>query len=122
MGQVDISELLLDPDFVQPLVLIKRNACVDSFGQNQLKEVPCDIVGIVQPISGKTLQRLPNEFKVANIQSFWVQEKLVSDSREKYPDTIIKNGKRFTVQFVFDWSDWGAGWTEGTCIAERPSG
>lgn len=122
MGQVDVSELLADPDFVQPLTLIKRQACVDSFGQNQLRESAACTVGSVQPISGKALQRLPDAYRVANVQSFWIKAKLVSDSREKYPDIIVKGGKRFTVQVVFDWSDWGAGWNEGVCVAERPAG
>jgi hypothetical protein len=122
MGSIDVSELLADPDLVQPLTLIKRTACRDSFGQNQLQETGYPIVGSVQPVSGKTLQRLPEAMRVANVQSFWVKHKLVSDSRDKYPDIIVKNGKRFTVQVVFDWSDWGSGWTEGTCVAERPAG
>lgn len=119
---IDVSDILSDPDLVQPLTLIKREACVDSFGQNKLKELASCTVGSVQPISGKTLQRLPDAYRVANVQSFWMREKLVSDSRSQYPDIIVKNGKRFTVQIVFDWSDWGSGWSEGTCVAERPGG
>lgn len=118
---VDVSELMNDPDFVQPLTLIHRVPCVDNFGENTLKETPIETFGCVEPISGKTLQRIPEAFRVANVQSFWLRERIVTDSRSKYPDVIIKNGVRFAVQVVFDWSDWGGGWSEGTCVQERPT-
>jgi hypothetical protein len=119
---IDVSDIMSDPEFVQSITLIKRTACIDSFGQNNLTESAKCTVGSVQPISGKALQRLPEALRVANVQSFWLREKIVIDSSSKYPDVLVKNGKRFIVQVVFDWSDWGAGWTEGTCVAERPAG
>lgn len=122
MGRIDVSELIHDPDFVQPVTLIKRTAYADSFGENQIKEVGQPTSGSVQPASGKVIARLPEALRVANVMSFWLNEKIIADSREKYPDIIVKNGTRFIVQVVFDWSDWGAGWSEGTCVAERPAG
>jgi hypothetical protein len=122
MGLIDVSDILNDPDFVQPLTLLKRKAKTDSFGKNQIEETPTPTHGSVQPASGKVIARLPEALRVANIQSFWVRERLIIDSRGKYPDIIVKNGVRFVVQTVFDWSDWGAGWSEGTCVAERPAG
>lgn len=119
---IDVGELLNDPELVEPIMLIKRAECVNDFGQNTLSEEPVKTHGSVQPVSGKTLQRLPEALRIANVQSFWLKHKLVSDNRSKYPDVIVKGSKRFTVQMVFDWSDWGSGWTEGTCVAERPSG
>lgn len=119
---VDVSELMSDPELVQPVTLISRTAFVDSFGQNKISEIGKNTVGSVQPISGKTLQRIPESLRVANVQSFWLRENTVVDSSSKYPDIIVKNGKRFTVQMVFDWSDWGSGWSEGVCVAERPAG
>lgn len=121
MGLIDVTELLNDPDFVQPLTIIKRTPVVDNYGQNVLTECPSASHGSIQPISGKTLLRIPEAFRVANIQSFWVKEKIITDSREKYPDILVKNGVRFVVQFVFDWSDWGSGWNEGVCVQERPT-
>jgi len=122
MGTVNVADVLSDPDFVQPLILVKRTPVVDNYGQNQLQEVGCPIVGSVQPASGKVLQRIPEAFRVANVMSFWVKQKLINDYRGKYPDIIVKSGIRFAVQIIFDWSDWGEGWTEGTCVAEKPNG
>jgi len=118
MSSIDVSEILNDPDFVQELTLIRRSSCVDGYGQNRIAETPICTIGCVQPISGRTLQRLPDAMRNANVQSFWIKQKLVNDSRSAYPDVIVKQGKRFIVQVVFDWSDWGEGYTEGTCVAQ----
>lgn len=123
MGRIDVSELLNDPDFVQPLTLIKRVPVVNGYGQNELQESAKPSHGSVQPASGKVIARLPEALRVANVQSFWMREKLITDGlNSKYPDVIVKNGIRFVVQVVFDWTDWGSGWSEGTCVAERPVG
>jgi len=118
---IDVTEVLHDPDFMQPLTLVRRSACTDSFGQNKITSQSICTVGCVQPISGKALARLPDVFRVANVQSFWIKQNLVIDSTGKYPDVIVKNGIRYTVQTVFDWCSWGAGWNEGTCVMEKPA-
>ncbi len=122
MAQIDVSDLLLDPDFVNPLTLIHRAPVVNGFGENKLVETCEETVGSVQPASGKTIQRLPDALRVANVSSFWIKAGIVADSTCAYPDVISFNGKRYAVQTVNDWSNWGAGWVEGTCVVERPGG
>ncbi len=122
MAQIDVSDLLLDPDFINPLKLIHRTPVVNGHGENQLVETCEDTVGSVQPASGKTIQRLPDALRVGNVSSFWIKAGIVADSSCKYPDLISFRGKRYAVQTVDDWSNWGAGWMRGTCVAERPGG
>ena len=120
-GLIDVSDILNDPEFVQPLTLIQRKENVDNYGKNTLSETPKCTHGCVQPISGKTLARIPEALRVANVQEFWIREKIITDARSKYPDVIVKNGIRYAVQVVFDWSDWGHGWNQGTCVQEVPA-
>jgi hypothetical protein len=120
MGQIDVSELMADPDFVDALALIRRESVVDDFGKNIIRESKIQTVGCIQPISGKTLQRLPEAMRVVDSQSFWIKGKLVTDGNGRYSDLIESKGKRFTIQTVFDWSDWGEGWSEGICVREKP--
>ncbi len=110
-----------DPDFVDKLVLVHRESAVSSKGQNILTERKCPTYGSIQPVDGKTLQRLPDDFRVANVMSFWLKGKIVSDGRDKYPDIIIHKNIRYQVQTVNDWSAWGEGWSEGTCVQEKPA-
>ncbi len=121
MGKVDVTELLVDPDFVDPITLVHRVPNVDQYGNNQLIENCEGTFGSVQPASGKTLQRLPDEFRVANVMSFFVKGIIVSDGRCLYPDLIVFRNQRYAVQVVFDWTNWAAGWCEGTCVREVPT-
>ena len=121
MAQVDVTELLADPDFIDPIVIIRRTTHVNDFGENKLKEESFPTFGSVQPIDGKTLQRLPDNLRVANQKHFFVKGPIVSDGTCKYPDVLVRNGVRYAVQAIFDWSNWGAGWSEGTAVQEKPA-
>jgi hypothetical protein len=121
MAQIDVTEVLTDPDLVDKMVIIHRRPNVDTFGQNQLKESAEHTYGSVQPASGKTMQRLPEAFRVANVMSFWLRGKITTDGFEQYPDVLVFRGIRYQVQAVFDFTNWGSGWSEGTCIQERPA-
>lgn len=121
MSQIDVSEVLTDPDFVSRVTLIQRSASVNGYGKNEIKETGIATFGCVQPASGKTLQRLPEALRVVDVQSFWVKGKIIADGACKYPDIIVSKGVRYTIQVVFDWSQWGQGWCEGTCVREKPA-
>lgn len=118
MSQIDVTELLSDPDFVDRVQLINRVPDVDSGGTNILYEEPINTVGSVQPASGKALLRMPENFRVQNVMSFWVQGKITAVAPGKYSSILVFRGQRFEVQMVFDWTQAGAGWCEGLCIAE----
>lgn len=121
MGLIDVTELLSDPDFVDPVTIIKRSPTIDQFGDNTLSEQGFPTWGSVQSIDGKTLQRLPDQYRVANVKHFFVKGTIVSDGSCKYPDILVSNGVRYAVQVIFDWTNWGAGWCEGTCVQEKPT-
>lgn len=121
MAQIDVTELLSDPDFVDEMSILHRRPKVNSFGENTITEEKVDTVGSVQPASGRTLQRLPEALRVANVSSFWVKGGIIASEPGKYTDILVFRGKRYQVQIVFDWSNWGPGYSEGTCVAEVPA-
>lgn len=121
MADVDVTSLLSDPDFVDQVALIHRKPIVNEFGENKLQEQAFSTVGSVQPASGKTLQRLPEAFRVANVSSFWIKGTIVADGTCQYPDLIVFRGDRYAVQTVLDWTNFGQGWCEGTAVRERPT-
>lgn len=122
MAQIDVTELLADPDFTDPVIIINRTPTVNDFGENILTEEIQPTIGSVQPASGRVLQRLPEALRVQNVSSFWVRGVIIADASATYPDILCFRGKRYEVQRVFDWTNWGAGWSEGVCIVERPAG
>lgn len=121
MAHIDVSDLLHDPDFVDKMVVITRTPVVNSKGENQLQETPVESVGSVQPANGRTIMKLPDELRVANVSSFWFKGKIIASEKGKYSSIIVFKNQRYQVQTVFDWTNFGAGWCEGTCVAEVPA-
>lgn len=122
MANVDVTDLLSDPEFTDSMSIVHRVSTVDSYGQNSLAETTVVTIGSIQPISGKALQRLPEALRVANLRTFWVKGEIISDGTAQYPDILVFAGKRYQVQNTNDWTNFGGGWTEGTAVAEKPTG
>lgn len=121
MALIDVTELLLDPDFIDAMKVITRIPTVNSLGENALGETTLYSVGSVQPASGKTISKLPEAFRVANVSSFWFKGQIIATAPGQYSSILVFKGVRFQVQTVADWTNWGAGWSEGTCVAEVPA-
>lgn len=121
MAQLDVTELMTDPDFVDAMIQVSRTTRTNSYGENVLTECNVNTVGSVQPADGKVIARLPEAERISNLMSFWLQGTIVASAPGKYTDILIFRGQRFQVKTVFDWSTWGAGWAEGLCVAEVPS-
>lgn len=121
MAQVDVTQLLTDPDFVDQIQVVSRYPRVDSLGQNIISEKCLNTIGSVQPASGKSIQRLPEALRVANVMDFFFKGQIVADEPGQYPSILVFKKRRFQVQTVQDYSNWGSGWTQGTCVAENLS-
>lgn len=121
MSRVDVSELMHDPDFVDNIQLAVRTPAVNSLGENIVSEICVNAIGSVQPATGDLIKRLPDMLQTSNVLSFWFQGEIVTSDPGKYTSVLIFKGRRFQVQMVFDWTSWGAGWSEGLCVAERPA-
>ncbi len=122
MAQIDVSELLLDADFIDSLTLIHRTTSVNSQGVNVLSETSADTVGSVQPATAKDIQRLPDALRMSDVRKFWIKAEILSDGDAQYPDIILFQGKRFQILNIEPWLNYGAGWNAGLCVWEKPSG
>ena len=121
MANIDVSELMSDPDLVDPIQLITRFPRVNYLGRQVLSEKVVDTVGSVQPANYRTVQKLPEAMRVANVSSFWIKGEIIASEPGKYSSILVFRGQRYQVQTVADWSNFGRGYTEGTCVAEVPA-
>jgi hypothetical protein len=121
VSQLDVTEILYDPDFTDEMCLVDRVPAINSLGENTLKEVSVNTVGSVQPASGRVIQRLPEALRVANVSSFWIKGTITAAAPGKYSSVIVFKGQRYLIQMVFDFTNWGAGFCEGVCVAEVPA-
>lgn len=122
MALVDVSELLLDPDFVNTVSLIHRAATVSSQGKTQIVETTIETIGSVQPAPTKEIQRLPDALRMSDVRKFWIKAEILADGESQYPDIIVFQGKRFQIVNVETWLNFGLGWNAGLCVWEKPSG
>lgn len=110
-----------DPDFIDPIQVVTRVPAVNSLGESVITESVLDTVGSVQPASGRQLQRLPEALRLENLSSFWFKGTIVATAPQRYPSILVFGGIRYQVKNVMDWSNFGQGYTEGLCVAEKPS-
>lgn len=121
MSNIDVTQILYDPDFVDEICLVTRVPTVDNFGKNTIKESSVKTIGCVQPASGRVINRLPENLRVANMSSFWFKGVIVATAPGLYSSILVFRGLRYQVQTVFDWTNYGEGFTEGICVAEVPA-
>lgn len=121
MADIDVSDLLLDPDFTDPLTLIHRTSTVSSLGKNTLVETRVDTYGSVQPISGKDMVRVPEALKMSDIRTFFIKAEILSDGASQYPDIIEFFSQRYQIISVEPWLNFGEGWNKGLCVREKIS-
>lgn len=121
MAQVDVTELLSDPDFVDPIELVTRVTAINNFGENIIGEKTTPSVGCIQPADTATVEKLPDALRVGDIRSFWFKGVIIAAAPGKYTSVLIFQGQRFQVLDVAPWSNFGEGYTEGLCVAEVPA-
>lgn len=119
MAQVDVSSLLLDPDFTDRVTLIRRTADVDENGELILSERQSRITVVVEAGDTETLLRFPEAARFSDLITVYYRGILTAEQVGGYADIIIWHSKRYQVKEIAeDWSNWGPGWTKATCMVE----
>lgn len=121
MAQLDVSDVLLDPDFIDKISLVHRSTTVNSRGENILSETCFNTVGSVQPVTGKEFMRVPDDLRTSDVRSFYIKAEIISDGSCQYPDLILFQGQRFQILNVMPWLNWGQGWNQGLCVRQAAS-
>ena len=121
MAQINVNELMHDPDFTDQIILINRTTQINSYGENLIQEVSTQTYGSVQPATGKVINRLPEALRVADLRSFWIKGTITATAPGQYTDILVFKCQRYQVQTVQDWSNFGEGFSEGTCVMEKPT-
>ena len=119
MALLDVSDLLVDPDFTNVVTLIKRSATVNEHGETVLTEASCLISAVVQGDNPEVLERLPQGARLSDIITVYTRAELEVESNSGYADVVVWRGRRFQVQDVAeDFMNYGAGFTKAFCMLE----
>lgn len=128
MPALDVSDLILDPDFCEVLTIYRREQVMDSLGRATVTPVliaPAPY-GVVEPQDDQPLQRGPEQQNLPQLLEVHTQFRLRSASLDPatsklyQPDVIVWNGDQFLVNRVINWSKYGRGFIRAACSSVDP--
>lgn len=115
MPLLDVSEVLLDPDFADAFTVYRQSVTVGANGRADRAEAAFSTVGVVTPDMWSTLQRAPEGSNASETITVITPFRLTSSVDGYDADEIVWNGKRYVVRAVGDCSRYGAGFVEASC-------
>lgn len=126
MPLLDVSELTLDPLFVETFSVIRREQGIDAKGRAVIIPTLIEgVVGSVQPkdtaIGGNIItQGAEASFRGANFNvytSFRLRSVSKDPSDTYLPDIVVWNGDHLLVALINDYSHYGAGYMHAECAS-----
>jgi len=123
MAQVDVSDILTDPDFLDLVTLIRRTPqAISDKGRASFTETSSQVYMSVQGMKAETLNREPNDAWLTDAIDVYYAGVLYGAAPGGYADVIVWRGKRYQVESVVEnYSNYGAGWTHAVCRLEPVS-
>lgn len=117
MPNLDVSDLLLDPDFAEELTIFRRAMTVGSNGRSTLASVEVEPKpwGVVLPVDtavgGNSMTRSSDAQYRGSAWVIYTQHRLQgpSDDPDRYPDVVMIEGDPYVVTIVNAYSKFGAG-------------
>jgi hypothetical protein len=113
MAQLDVSDVLLDPLFCDPLRVLRRVENINNFGENSFfVTYPGPAFGIITPVAPNELERMPDaqidKKTIRVITNFRLQ--LATPGYQA--DAILWHKDTYVVISVSDWTGYGGGFVE----------
>lgn len=120
MARVDVSDLLLDPDFQDSIQIVRRLSSVNEYGEMEMVERCRAASAVVQGNEIENLDRLPEGARLSDIITVYYRGKLYPERPGGYADVVLWAGNRYQVRDVTEnYMNWGAGWTKARCFMEE---
>lgn len=119
MADIDVSDLMLDPDFVDlaGITVIRRPETINSQGRSVVAS-PVTFVGVIAsviPVPDAPMIRGPDQQNLPNLIEVHTKFLLRGVSSGFQPDIVVWNGDQFVVNKVHNYSKYGAGFVQADC-------
>jgi hypothetical protein len=115
MANIDMSELLLDPDFVDAIDIRHMAVAVGTDGiAVRTVTYTRDVLVCVQPASGDILRMAPEAARIDGALVAYSRTELRTVSDAGDGDSFIWRGMEYVVTSCQPWSTWGAGYYAAT--------
>ena len=120
MALVDVSVVLADPEFTDPITITRVTQTVNSAGLVQSTSATFSAVAVVYPAEGRILDLLSDAERGLNslvvVTTFGLIERSATQT-----DEITWAGKQWRVSKLNDWRNFGAGFVEAVCLQKSPT-
>lgn len=113
MAQLDVSELLFDPDFADMFTVIRHEETISEQGRAITRPVSHpNIVGVVTATSPADLIRRDDGQMMSRKVSVVTSFRLRGPSPGFQPDQIVIEGVTFTITEILPFTRFGSGFVE----------
>ena len=112
---LDVDDVLLDPDFCEPLAILRPDLTLSQHGRNAIAEyqVTPPPIGVVIP-GAKGFNRTDVAEITGAMVTVWVYGfTFLPPNSASHPDVLLWRGTRYVLQQVNDWSRYGRGFNVG---------
>ncbi len=123
MPDLDITDLLTDPDLTDTFTVIRRLQVVNGFGEVTVTPTTfTNLRGAVFPAGDNSLARQDAFQTQSKSITVATQFRLRGISQDKtgaqyQPDIVVWNGDNYEVRSLSDFSNYGAGFTQADCVS-----
>lgn len=116
MPFLDVSDVLLDPDFCDNSLVCERNAIsTDNTGRGVIKSETVPFSGVVTSDKGELLQRGAVGEHATDSMLVITRFRLRDAGMAATADVVQWDGRRWTVTKVNSYSKYGIGFVEANC-------
>ncbi|PRH41084.1 hypothetical protein [Burkholderia vietnamiensis] len=123
MAFLDVTEVLLDPDFMDTGLLCNRmTQAVDDHGRAQNTVASTPFAAVVTSDKGDILHRNADGSRIIGSITLHTMFRLVDGSAGYDADEVEWSGRTYTVVNVNDYSHFGRGFVCATCDLKPLSG
>lgn len=123
MALLDVTDVLLDPDFMDTgLVCNRMTQTVDDHGRATNAPAPVTFAAVVTSDKGDILHRNADGSRINGSITVHTPFRLSDGSTGQDADEIVWQGRTYTVVNVNDYSHFGRGFVCATCDLKPLSG
>lgn len=109
MATLDVSDVLLCPEFTDNYVIQRNAELVDDNGRSSITLSKIPSVGVVTMASGRDLQRMPDMQVLDRVIKITTKTRLQSEVKNAQPDIIVWRGDNYVVKTCDLYPQFGQG-------------
>jgi hypothetical protein len=122
MPDVDVTDLLTDPDFVEQVTVRRITQTVSSGGIAQQSESDFTITAVVTIGSMLASTRSQDYALAKNMITVHSKSRLLGPTATMQADIVVWKGNNYVVKRPYDWSHYGPGFTAAECELQDTTG